>query len=236
MKNLITILIVAVVCSVSACAQTGWVKFSIYPVDRYQCKVDGILQPKGTSGVQLSKGSHRLFFHAPKMSMWDTVVHVIPDSTVLIKKVLVASQEYKEYMRLNRNISYRKSILVGLPMLATIGSGTAWFFAFREFREARSSVRSLQSSYTGLDDPIDVVNWRGRDVPDAVDRQDESLQRTYFFGGATVVSGVLLYLAARKASRLERPLFEDKEGFRFQGISYVPGRTDAMMVSIQYKL
>lgn len=234
MRTLIIFLAIAALSPRGAMAQTGWVKFSIYPVDRYQCKVDGVIQPKGTSGVQLTEGSHRLSFHAPRMSLWDTIVHVVADSVIVVRKVLLASLEYKEFIARDKGVSYKKAMFVGVPMLATVTTGAICFFAFREFREARSSVEFLQTSYVGLGDPTDVMNWRMRDVPDALQRQDESLQRAYFWGGAAVASSVLLYIGARKASRLERPVFEDKEGLRFQGITYVPGGADAVMVSLQY--
>lgn len=235
MRTLITILSMIILAPFVALAQTGWVKFNVFPVERYQCKVDGELLSKGTSGVELPQGPHRISFYSPRMTVWDTVVQVIPDSVIVLRKVLTASVEYRNFIRMDRNVSYKKSMLVGLPLLATLGSGTAWLFAHREFREARSSVEELQASYAGLDTPADVVIWRERDVPDAIERQDKGLQRTYVWGGVTVVSGAVLFLMARKAARLERPVFEDKEGLRFQGISYIPGRNDAVMVSLQYK-
>jgi hypothetical protein len=176
--------------------------------------------------VELSTGPHHFSIWAPQRMVMDTTLIVLPDQTrdVLIR--LPFSAEYRAYEQELRDEKKKMWLRVALPTAVTIGAGIVAYSTFKRYRDAHDQLLADEEAYRSGADPRALDDLKSEAIPRHKDEFTDKRGLFYVSAGifAAVAAGSA-YMIIRNAKR-PAPRFHDREKVKFDGLVWVPSRTD----------
>ncbi|QQR86733.1 MAG: hypothetical protein IPJ76_00475 [Flavobacteriales bacterium] len=172
--------------------------------------------------VTLPGGPHRFQFWAPTRRIVDTTLAVFPDRTVDFKLRLPFSTEYLDYQL--RMDEFRKNRMLNraLPLGLTGISAVVSAVYFSKYKKTHDQLQEDVDQYRTLTSPGAITQLKEETMPAHQDDFDKA-ERNFFISlgvtGALAVASTYLYV---KSSKLQVPVFEDKERIKFNGLAWVP--------------
>lgn len=172
--------------------------------------------------VTLPGGPHRFQFWAPTRRIVDTTLAVFPDRTVDFKLRLPYSTEYLDYQlrmdEFKRNRMLNRALPIGLTGISAVVSAVY----FSKYKKAHDQLQEDVDQYNTLTSPGAITNLKETTMP-AHQEDFDKAERNFFVSlgvtSALAVATTYLYV---KSSKLQVPVFEDKERVKFNGLAWVP--------------
>ncbi|MBP6311318.1 MAG: hypothetical protein WAR83_04670 [Flavobacteriales bacterium] len=171
--------------------------------------------------VELSEGLHHFSVWAPERMVVDTPVFVVADRTTDLVVRLPYSPEYEQYRNaLSRYNSVRRSRVISTIVLA---GGLVWTgFSYGKYASAKDQLDTDRKAYEELSTPGEISVLKDKTIPEHND--DLVKARTGLYVSAaitTVAAGAMAYFRLI-TKRGDRPVFDDMEKVRFEGLTWVP--------------
>lgn len=173
--------------------------------------------------VELMEGPHQFSFWAPQRRMVDTTLTVIPDKTTEFSLRLPYSTEYLVYQR-DLDAWTKERRLVRLLPAATTGAALVWTaIAYGGMKKAHDQLDADRNAYEQAGSPHAITVLKDRTMPAHKDDFKRANTQFQVAAGVTLLcAGATAWLYLRSA-RKPKPVFQDKEKLRFEGLSWVPG-------------
>ena len=221
--------------NVGAYAQsTGQLRFRLEPPQGVSYVLDGKYRMTDRE-VTLLEGAHRFTFWAPERRMLDTTFFVIAGRLQEFTVQLRYAPEYIAYrddvVRYERRQKWGRTG----PLVVAAGTGAFAAVSYLRYRASYNDLQDLREEYRTSSDPESIRKLKAERIPEARDDFAKARTQAIISGGVFAVSlGAAAYLRHRIA-RSERPVFEDKERIRFEGLVHAPsprGGTWAAGISV----
>lgn len=204
-------------------AQEGEVQLIVHPMERVEYLLDGKERRKATSQwLRLDTGTHHLVFWAPVRQMWDTTLHIANGDRILLRKNLALTDEYVAHRKQVGRMGRNKFLLKVVPVVGVLVAGNATLKARTRHDEAYAELKQLEASYATLTDRPALAYLKNVNLPQAGQRVDDTRRDMLVLGATTGVAILATVYGFWKASKLVRPVHEDKERLRFEGLSWSP--------------
>lgn len=207
----------------AAQAQQGELLLLVHPMEHAEYILDGKERRKAASQwLRLDVGEHRFTCWAPDHRIWDTTLHVRADERIEVRKRLAWSDEYLAYRKSSAAVGRSRLLWKGLPLLGTLVAGGLTLNARARHQEAYDELKALEASYGTLTSRAGIAYLKTTDLPEAGQRVDGTRRTLVVNGAITCVAALATVYGFWRASRLERPRYEDKERLRFEGLAWAP--------------
>ena len=204
---------------------TGKLRLNCEPLGSCMYVVDGKHRMNDRE-ITLMEGAHRFNFWAPERSILDTQIYVVPGITTQVDVQLHYSPEYISYRRKADNFRRNDVWMRYAPPVLAAGVGAWAVTSIVRYADASKRIDDLADEYVASGDPGAISDLKDRRMPDANSELRNAHTQMLVSSGLFVASaGAVLYLRHRLATR-QAPVFEDKERVRFDGLVWVPGRSD----------
>lgn len=178
--------------------------------------------------LELLEGPHRFSFWAPQRKVVDTTITIAGGETKVFQLRLPFSTEYLVYQRDMK--AYRNDMRV-MRLVPAAATGVALIVTGVKYGQMKKAHDNLDDDRTAYDDassPYAITVLKEHTIPAHQDEFDKA--RTHFnvAAGVTVLfAGATAYLYMRSAKH-PKPVFNDTEKVRFDGLSWVPGADGGM--------
>lgn len=200
---------------------TGSLRFVVDPGNNFEFIVDKRHRMQQRE-VKLSEGLHHFSVWAPERMVVDTSVFVIADRTSELVMRLPYSPEYVAYRDAEVRYQNQRKLRVAAPVLLV--AGMVWTgLSYSAYGKAYDQLQSDRTAYGSSTDPGAISNLKDVRIPQH--KEDFAKARTSLIMGGTLTAigaGVLWYVRSHTKD-LSRPVFEDKERLRFDGLSWIGG-------------
>ncbi|MEL7249774.1 MAG: hypothetical protein AAFO03_15200 [Bacteroidota bacterium] len=191
-----------------AAQDTGILKLRTVPVvgDTYVKCGDSLLT---NTSAQLLVGEHHIFMWSPGYESFDTLITILPDSVIYLKKILPKTPQYERHLvdiaDYNRHIRNPKLIALGVSTLLTGISTVAYFTAQNRWDEvliARDNYNAVENFFVLT--PRAILDER-------LSAYNQAKDQYYAFGIATAVSWAsTLYIHLRHRGK-KKPIFSPED-------------------------
>lgn len=232
MEPLRYILSIAVCClmSVSMAQNTGTLRMLIDPGNDFSFIVDKKHRMQQRE-ITLSEGLHELTIWAPTRRMVDTAVFVIANRTSDLVVRLPYSQEYVDYRAELGRYQTKKRWMRTAPLVALAG-GLIWTgVAIGKYGKAKDVLEADQKDYDINVDPAAIGALKEGTIPAHNEDLEKARTNLYLASAFTAVSAAATYYISRRTAKWERPIFDDKEKVRFDGLAWLPSHSGGVFMA-----
>lgn len=200
---------------------SGQLRFRFEPPQGVSYVLDGKYRMTDRE-VTLMEGAHRFTFWAPERRMLDTTFFVIAGRLQEFTVQLRYAPEYiahrDELVRYERMQKWGRTA----PLVVVAGTGAFAAISYLRYRARYDDLQDLREEYRTSSDPEGIRKLKAELIPEAKDDFARARTQAMVSGGVFAASlGAAAYLRHRIA-RSERPVFEDKERIRFEGLVHTP--------------
>lgn len=172
--------------------------------------------------ITLTEGLHDLTIWAPTRKMMDTAVFVIANRTSDLVVRLPYSQEYVTYRAELGRYQTKKRWSRSAPLFALAG-GFIWTgIAIGKYGKAKDELEADRKDYDINVDPTAINTLKNGTIPEHNDDLKQARTNLYAASAFTALSTAATYYIARRTAKWDRPVFEDKEKVRFDGLAWLP--------------
>jgi len=200
---------------------TGKLRLLIDPGGTFQVRVDGgpVLT---TRELELSPGPHALRIWAPTRMVTDTSVVVAPDrmSDVILR--LPVNPDYTAYRMDMRAFQRKRRAWRLLPIGLTAGSGAWMLSTLKKQNDAYNQLQADRDNYDGATDPLVIARLKDEVLPARQDELAAARSRLTVATSVTVAMAAFTATAFWRSSKFKRPVYDDKQKLRFEGLAYAP--------------
>lgn len=218
-------------CFLPVCAQeTGTLRMLIDPGHDFSFIVDHKHRMQQRE-VKLSEGLHHFSIWAPERVIVDTTVFVIADRTTDLLLRLPFSADHLEYRKQLANYQTKKRWVRTVPIVAMAG-GLVWSgISIGQYGKAKKALDKDRADYEINVDPGTLSTLKGSKIP--AHNADLKKARTSLIGGLafTAIGAGATYYLFRLTSKWDRPLFDDREKVRFDGMAWIPGAQGGILMA-----
>jgi hypothetical protein len=169
--------------------------------------------------ITLTEGLHELSIWAPERMVVDTPVFVVANRTSDLVVRLPYSPEYKEYRNALAKYTNSRRLRTFSPVVLV--AGLVWTGAsLGKYNRTHDQLEADRNTYDTSMDPGLINKLKDVEIP--AHKDDFKKARTSLYAGAalSVVGAGVLYWVRSSTKDLERPMFEDKEKVRFEGLTW----------------
>lgn len=173
--------------------------------------------------VELAPGPHHFSFWAPARRVTDTTITVEPGT---LRDFYIRLPYSTEYVAYNKRISAWQSsrnLQRRLPALATVGAGIWTVIRYGKLKDAKEQLDADADEYTRTVVPSDIAALKERTIPLHKDEFRKARGLFYTSAGVTLACAGLTYYLFRRTGKQEKPVFDDAEKVRFDGLVWIPG-------------
>lgn len=217
----VTVFLMAVQAIVAGAQRTGTLRLELEPANATY-RLDhqfALSRPE----IELMEGAHHFSFWAPQRRMVDTTLTIIPGKITGFSLRLPYSTEYLVYQRNLAVWTKERRLMRLVPAVATGGALLWTALAYGGMKKAHDRLDEDRTAYGEAGSPQAVTVLKEQDIP--VHKDEFAKARNQFrvaAGVAVLCAGATAWLYLRSAHR-PKPVFEDKEKLRFEGLSWAPG-------------
>ena len=232
MRHLPLILSIALLFSEGAQAQnTGTLRLLVDPGHNFEFVVDKKHRMQQRE-VKLTEGLHHFSFWAPERAIVDTSVFVIADRTSDLALRLPYSAEYVSYREELGRFQAKKRWTRTAPLLAVAGGAVWTVVSLVRYGKAKNAQDEDQALYDINVDPQAIRTLKETTIPAHNDDLKKARTMLYASAGFTVLSTAAYIHIAKLTSKWERPIFDDKEKVKFNGLAWLPGQRGGMFTAV----
>lgn len=214
---------VALIAVTSLVAQTtGKLRLLIDPGANYHFVLDHQYRMQQRE-VELTPGPHHFSFWAPERKITDTTLMVEAGRSKDVILRLPVSPEYVEYRRQIGQYQKERRYKITIPLAVTAGLGVFAGYSFLQHKASHDQLVEDEEAYRTGDSPAALSVLKNETIPGH--EADFKSDRTRF-----IISGGLFTCAAAytvynivKYGKRPKPVFEDKEKIKFDGLVWLPG-------------
>jgi hypothetical protein len=204
-----------------ASAQSAEVRIQVHPMADVQYILDGKERLKATQQwLRLPTGRHSFSFWAPGFSIWDTTLTVAAGDSVLLRRVLRSTPEFRAHQKAESRVVRSKFLWKAIPLAAMGVFGVLTHYARRPHDEAYEELQRLRASYPTLMSRSDIAHVKDVEIPEMQDRLADTRRVLVLNGALTCVSALAAVYGFHHAKRIKAPAYEDKERLRFEGLTW----------------
>lgn len=199
---------------------TGTLRLVVDPGHDFEFIVDRKHRLKQRE-IKLTEGLHDLSIWAPTRSIVDTVVFVIADRTSDLVVRLPYSTEYVDYRHALSEYTSARRLRAVSPII--LAAGLIWTgVSYGTYSNAHDRLEADREQYETSVDPGLINRLKDVDIP--THKDDFSKARTSLYMGValTAVGAGVLWYVRSTTKDLQRPVFDDREKVRFDGIAWQP--------------
>lgn len=208
--------------SVATAQNTGTLRLLVDPGHNFEFVVDKKHRMQQRE-VKLTEGLHHFSFWAPERVIVDTSVFVIADRTSDLSLRLPYSAEYMAYRNELGQFQARRRWTRTAPLLAVAGGAVWTIVSVARYGTAMDVLEQDRELYDINVDPQAIRTLKETTIPAHNEDMKKARTMVYASAGFTVLSGAAYYYVSRLTSKWERPLFDDKEKVKFDGLAWMPG-------------
>lgn len=181
--------------------------------------------------VKLTEGLHHFSIWAPERVVVDTIVFVIADRTTDLLVQLPYSGEFVQYRKDLGAYQTKKRWVRSTPMLALAG-GLIWTgVSIGRYGKAKKALDADRDNYAINVDPATILTLKNSTIPQHNDDLKSARSMLYIASAFTAVSAAATYYFYQRTAKWERPLFEDKEKVKFDGMVWLPGERGGLFMA-----
>ena len=172
--------------------------------------------------VELSEGLHDFSVWAPERMVVDTPVFVVAGRTTDLVVRLPYSPEFKAYSAATGDFETKRRWYRAAPIVVGAG-GLIWTtIGYTKYSKAKKALEADRTKYDINADPGDIARLKGEVIPQH--NEDLAKARRTIYAGAsiTAIGAFATYYIMRKTAKWERPIFNDQEKIKFDGLAWVP--------------
>lgn len=205
----------------SVAQKTGTLRMLIEPGTNFEFVVDHKYRMQQRE-VKLGEGLHHFSFWAPERNIVDTSVFVIADRTSDLVLRLPYSPEYVQFRKDMGNYENGRLMRKLSPVLLV--GGLVWTgLSISSYGKAKDQLDMDRTAYATGVDPATITRLK---INIEEHNADLRKARTSLYAGTalSVVGAGVIYYVWHKTKAKGKPVFEDKERVRFDGLSWMPDR------------
>ena len=181
--------------------------------------------------ITLTEGLHDLTIWAPTRRIVDTAVFVIANRTSDLVVRLPYSEEYVDYRTELGRYQTKKRWVRSAPIFALAG-GLVWTgIAIGKYGNARDVLEADQKEYDINVDPTAINSLKEETIPQHNDDLKQARTNLYAASAFTALSAAATYYVSRRTAKWSRPVFDDKEKVRFDGLAWLPGSQGGLFMA-----
>lgn len=198
---------------------TGTLRLVIDPGSDYEFVVDHKHRMQQRE-IKLGEGLHHFSVWAPERRVVDTSVFVVADRTSELVMRLPYSAEFMAHR--NAEVRYQNSRKLRVISPVILVAGGVWTgLSYMAFRKADDQLQADRKEYANSTDPGVIANLKDVRIPEH-NATYERARTSMILGGALTAIGAGVFWYIRSHTKgLTRPVFEDKERIRFDGLSWI---------------
>ncbi len=181
--------------------------------------------------ITLTEGLHDLTIWAPTRVIVDTAVFVIANRTSDLVVRLPYSQEYVAYRTELGRYQTKKRWVRTAPLLALAG-GLVWTgIAIGTYGNAKDVLEADQKAYDINVDPTAIGTLKNSTIPAHNDDLKQARTNLYVASAFTALSAGAAWYISRRTAKWDRPIFDDKEKVRFDGLAWLPDNSGGIFMA-----
>lgn len=181
--------------------------------------------------ITLTEGLHDLTIWAPTRRIVDTAVFVIANRTSDLVVRLPFSEEYVAYRTELGRYQTKKRWVKSAPIFALAG-GLIWTgIAVGKYSKAKDVLEADQKEYDINVDPTAINSLKDETIPQHNDDLKQARTNLYAASAFTALSAAATYYVSRRTAKWSRPMFDDKEKVRFDGLAWLPGNQGGLFMA-----
>jgi hypothetical protein len=201
--------------------QTGTIRLIVDPGHNFQFVVDKKHRMEQRE-VTLTEGLHTLSIWAPERQVVDTPVFVVAGRTSDLIVRLPYSPAFLEYKRELGRFEARRTTVRAIPVVVT-ACGAIWTGgALGRYIKAHKQLEDDRTIYERSVEPLSIMDLKETTIPGHKKQFRQARTGFYVASGFTVLSAAATYYVFRRTGKWEKPVFNDPEKVRFEGLTWVP--------------
>lgn len=214
-------LLVVVLCCAGlfmSAQNTGTLRLIVDPGNDFSFVVDKKFRMQQRE-IKLTEGLHDFTIWAPTRRMKDTAVFVIANRTSDLVVRLPYSPEYSEYRHAFGDYMNKRTMRAASPVVLL--AGLIWAGAsVGPYNSAHDQLEADQANYDSNVDPGLINKLKDVEIP--AHKKEFRTARNSLYGGValTAIGAGVLWWVRSSTKGLERPVFEDKEKVKFEGLTW----------------
>lgn len=172
--------------------------------------------------VELSEGLHQFSVWAPERMVVDTPVFVVAGRSTDLVVRLPYSPEFKAYNEARSKYQTKKRWTQAAPLLVMAG-GLVWTtLGYTNYSKAKKVLEDDREAYRINASPSDIRTLKDVTIPEHNKDLDQARNSLYIGTGIVAISAAATYYLMRKTAKWERPIFNDTEKVKFDGLVWMP--------------
>lgn len=200
---------------------TGTIRLLVDPGHNFQFVVDKKHRMEQRE-VTLSEGLHTLSIWAPERMVVDTPVFVVAGRTADLVVRLPYSPAFLDHKRELGRFEGRRTVVRTVPAVVTAG-GAIWAgIALGKYGRAHKQLEADRATYEDNVQPLSITELKETTIPQHKEEFRQARTGFYVATGFTLLSAGVTYYVFRRTGKWDRPVFNDPEKVRFEGITWVP--------------
>lgn len=213
---------VMVAAALSAGAQTtGTVHLQVEP-SGYEYVLDHKFR-MAKPQLELITGPHHFSFWAPQRAVVDTTLVLEEGKTLNFGLRLPYARDYLVHQRDLQQYRYQRKMHRIVPAVVTGGAMLWAALSYAKAKKAHDLLEADRTAYENGGSPHGIVVLKTGTIPQHKDEFKKANTQFQVAAGITLLcAGATAYLFHR-SGKAERPVYEDKEKLRFDGLSWMPG-------------
>ena len=226
----ITLLFTFAAVLLSRAQNTGTLRLLVDPGHNFEFIVDKKFRMQQRE-IKLTEGLHDMSLWAPERMVVDTMVFVVADRTSDLVVRLPFSPEYVTYRKEMAQYQQKKRWTRAAPLLVLAGGLTWTAISAMQYGKAKDVLDADRENYTINADPRAIEALKAETIPAANKELKNARTQVYLASGFSVVSAAAAWYFIHRTNTWERPLFEDKQKVKFDGLAWVPSRDGGLFMA-----
>jgi hypothetical protein len=209
-------------CIAVTAQSTGKLRLIVDPGGDFEFVLDRQYRMKQRE-VELGAGAHHFSIWAPARRIVDTTITVEADRMKDFFIRLPYSPEYVAYSKQLNSWQRKRNLERRIPALATF-AGLIWTsLSYAKVKDAHDQLEADRADYEDNVTPADIAYLKDVTMPLHKDDFRKAQSTFHVAAGITVACAGATYYLFKRSARAQRPVFNDTEKVRFDGLVWVPG-------------
>ncbi len=201
---------------------TGTLRLLIDPGSDFQFVVDRKFRLQQRE-ITLSAGPHHFSFWAPTRSIVDTTLTVIPERTTDFVLRLPYSAEYLEHRRVLDAFIQKRRWARTWPVMLNVAGITWGVISYDKYRKAHRQLETDLANYEDNVVPAEIAVLTNETIPEHKQDFRQARDMAVISASFTALSAGYTWWRFKRTGQWEKPVFDDRERIRFEGLAYLPG-------------
>ena len=200
---------------------TGKLRLLVDPGGTFKVRVDGG-PAQSVRELELPAGAHALRVWAPSRLVTDTNLVVVPDRMIDVVMRLPVDPDHTVYRMEMRSFQRKRRAWRVIPLGLTLGSGAWMLSALKKQNDAYYQLQDDRDSYDRSRDPVQIAHLKDEVLPARQEELASARSRLTVASSAAIALAACTVAAFWRSSKFKRPVYDDKQKLRFEGLAYAP--------------